>query len=169
VGCAQAYCGDAAQSLATLRRAVDAAPFDFGAWGYMGWPLTASGKPEHLQELLDICDRLLENAAGHPGSPYWHYHRSVALACQQKPEAAVQPIENYLALQPEFALGCLHYANVLGQLQKNDEAVEWVRKSVQANPKLTPKVYELIITRLSNNPTVQELRLSGLRAAGLLG
>ena len=37
------YRGDFRKAVSCLRKAVTYAPFDFGAWGYFGWPLTASG------------------------------------------------------------------------------------------------------------------------------
>src|SRR5690606_30150448 len=40
------YAGDHRKALSCLRNAVTYAPFDLGAWGYMGWPLTASGDPQ---------------------------------------------------------------------------------------------------------------------------
>src|SRR5690606_6361155 len=54
------YCGDHRKALNCLRKAVAYAPFDFGAWGYMGWPLTATGETQDLNELREILERLLK-------------------------------------------------------------------------------------------------------------
>lgn len=45
------YCGDSRKAIGCLRKAVQYAPFDFGAWGYMGWPLTSTGEQKDHDEL----------------------------------------------------------------------------------------------------------------------
>jgi DNA-binding winged helix-turn-helix (wHTH) protein/tetratricopeptide (TPR) repeat protein len=167
-GCALAYCGDYTEALKILRRAVKAAPFDLGAWGYMGWPLMASGANADIDELLGICDRLLDTASSHPGAPYWEYHKSVALACKGEWEAALEPLETCLATQPEFTHGLLHYANVLGELGRNEDAKLAVEKSLDANDALTTECYARIIDQLTDQVNVREQRTCGLRKAGLL-
>jgi TolB-like protein/tetratricopeptide (TPR) repeat protein len=167
-GCALAYCGDYRDALQTLRHAVKAAPFDLGAWGYMGWPLAATEVKADLEELLEICAHLLESAPSHPGAPYWQYHRSVALTCAGDNQAALEPIEECLAAQPEFALGLLHYGNALGQLGRNADATAVVTKAVQVNSKLTPERYANIIELLTDQAGVRKQRLSGLKKAKLL-
>lgn len=167
-GCAQAYCGDYTHSIATLRRTLVAAPFDFGAWGYLGWPLTATGETKDLRETLQICDRLLANAPSHPGAPFWQYHQSVAQLCLNESEQAKITIENCLATQPQFAPGLVHYANILGQLNMVDEALATFEQATDANPHLSAQSYRQIIELLSDRDEVRELRLAGLRQAGLL-
>ena len=46
-----------------LRRAVKLGPYDLGTWGYFGWPLVATGRPEDRRELHEIVDRLLATSA----------------------------------------------------------------------------------------------------------
>jgi TolB-like protein len=167
-GCALAYCGDYTQALQILRRAVKAAPFDLGAWGYMGWPLAATGNSADIDELLDICKRLLETESSHPGTPYWQYHKSVALAGKGDWEAALEPLETCLATQPEFTHGLMHYANVLGELGRNNDAAAAVARAVDANSALTTESYAAIIEQLTDQVNVREQRTSGLRRAGLL-
>ena len=167
-GCAQAYCGDYSEAIATLRRTVAAAPFDLGAWGYLGWPLTATGRQEDLQETLSICARLLENAGSHPGAPYWQYHQSVAHLCLDETEQARAAIETCLAAQPEFAPGLIHYANVLGQLADDKGAANALDRALQQNPQLSTDRYRGIIELLTDQADVRSKRLAGLIKAGLL-
>ena len=167
-GCALAFCGDYRNSLKTLRHAVSIAPFDFGAWGYMGWPLAASGRKADLEELLDITKRLLETAPSHPGAPYWHYHRSVAQDCLADNESAIGSIESCLEEQPDFALGLMHYADLLGDLDRNEEAAAATDKATAANESLTPERYVTIVNQLTDQEIVRQQRLDGLHHAGLL-
>ena len=167
-GCAQAYYGDNHQALKSLRSAVKSAPFDFGAWGYLGWPLTATGDQTDLDQCLAIMDRLLENAPSHPGAPFWQYHRSVALACAEKPEQALAPMEECLEAQPEFGLGLMHYANLLGSLDRVEEAKAAATRASSANSAMTVDHYAGVVHRLTDDEKVRELRLGGLKRSGLL-
>ncbi|MGI9291228.1 MAG: tetratricopeptide repeat protein, partial [Gammaproteobacteria bacterium] len=72
-GMVYAACGQTDDSLQALRTCVDEAPFDFGAWGYFGWPLTARASHEDLKEAVKIMDQLFHTAPGHAGAGYWLY------------------------------------------------------------------------------------------------
>ncbi len=65
-GCVHAYTGEYRRSIELLRRAVKLAPYDLGTWGYLGWPLVATGQAQDLRELHEIVDRLLATAASAP-------------------------------------------------------------------------------------------------------
>ena len=67
-GCVHAYTGEYRRSIELLRRAVKLAPYDLGTWGYLGWPLVATGQAHDLRELHEIVDRLLATSAQHPGT-----------------------------------------------------------------------------------------------------
>jgi adenylate cyclase len=161
-GCAQTYCGDYAAGARTLRRALQLAPNDFGSWGYLCWPLSCSGRAEDLVELKSICDRLLDLAPSHPGAPYWHYHRAVAFAIAADYEAALAPIEACLASQPEFLLGLMHHANVLGLLGRDEDAAAAADRARAANEAMTVDRYVEIVEHLSDQPEVVARRTAGL-------
>lgn len=167
-GCAQAYTGGYRSSIKTLRRAIKLAPYDLGAWGYLGWPLTATGKEKDLQEVVDICTRLLRSAADHPGAPYWHYHLSVAQAALDMTDEAIENIEHCLDEQPGFALGLMHYANLLGAAGDSADANKQAELAADANSKLTPAGYAAILANLTDDEKIVTARTDGLRAAGLL-
>jgi hypothetical protein len=144
------------------------APYDLGAWGYLGWPLTATGKDTDLQEVVDICTRLLGSAAEHPGAPYWHYHLSVAQAGLDQPDEAIANIESCLDEQPGFALGLMHYANLLGTVGDKAGANKQAELAAVANGKLTPAGYAEIVANLTDNDEIVAARTAGLRSAGLI-
>jgi DNA-binding winged helix-turn-helix (wHTH) protein/tetratricopeptide (TPR) repeat protein len=167
-GCAMAYCGDYEASLETLRHATQSAPYDFGAWGYLGWPLAATGKTADIHELLGICARLLELAPRHPGVPYWHYHKSVALAASGDTAAALEAVKRSVFEQPEFALGLWQYANLLGELDRPKDAAKITRQATAINGRLDARRYADIINKLSDQQPVRDFRLDGLLKAGII-
>lgn len=167
-GCVHAYVGDYGRSLDLLRRAVKLGPYDLGTWGYLGWPLVATGRAEDRAELHAIVDRLLATSAQHPGRPYWVFHKSVASTCDGDLAAALGQAQEYTVEQPRFSLGWLHYANVLGGLGRAAEARAALEQSLAINPLMTPAYYAGLIRVLSDQQSVVESRMAGLYEAGLL-
>jgi TolB-like protein/Tfp pilus assembly protein PilF len=163
VGLVWVYCGDFKRSLACLRKAVARAPFDFGAWGYMGWPLTASGSAEDLAELRAIMQRLLRLEPNHPGVPFWLYHRSVGEAASGDYAGAARSIEDALAVHPDFALGWIHYANLLGHLRRRTDARAALERSRAINPAMTVAHFKALIEKMCDASTLVVARTGGLR------
>ncbi|HEX7082287.1 MAG TPA: winged helix-turn-helix domain-containing protein [Gammaproteobacteria bacterium] len=162
------YFGDYRRAIGCLRKAVEYAPFDFGAWGYMGWPLTASGEEKDLSDLHGILDRLLSMEPHHPGVAFWRYHESVAAVCEGKLEDARASAEAALELRPNLSLACMHHANVLGRLNLKKAAQDALERCRKINPAMTPKHFESLIERMTDNESVIEHRLGGLRKIGAL-
>jgi len=168
VSLALTYGGDHRKALACLRQAVTYAPFDFGAWGYFGWPLTASGRTEDLAELREILARLLAAEPQHPGVAFWRYHHSVADVCDGLYDDALEHAEAAVELRPRLALALMHYANVLGQLNLKERGEEALARCRDVNPALTPKHFESFVKRTSNDKTMTDHRTGGLRKLGAL-
>jgi adenylate cyclase len=167
-GCVHAYTGNYRYSIELLRRAVKLAPYELGAWGYLGWPLVATGDAADLTEVHEIVARLLATSPQHPGRVYWLFHRSVAYACADDCENALAEAEEYTSEQPRFSLGSMHHANVLGRLGRHDEARIVVDRSMHHNPLMTPAYYAGLMTVLSDQPGVVAKRTIGLKDAGLI-
>lgn len=167
-GVVHAYVGHNSRSLRLLRRATALAPYDLGAWGYLGWPLVGTGQIEHRAELFEILARLLSQGTKHPGRPFWLFHKSVALCCEGRHEDALECLDHTLVEQPHFAMGWMHAANLHGILDRQQTAKDAVVRSLQINPGVTPHYYAELIQRISDDSTVVEQRTVGLRTAGLL-
>ena len=163
------YFGDYRKATSCLRKAVEYAPFDFGAWGYLGWPLTASGDAQDLEELHGILDRLLTMEPQHPGVAFWRYHQSVAELCAGHAENARAAVETALELRPNLSLGWMHYANVLGHLKLEQEAKTALARCKKVNPAMTPKHFESLVRHMTDNEHVIAQRLGGLRKVKALG
>jgi len=162
------YGRDHRKAIACLRKAVAYAPFDFGAWGYFGWPLTASGSPQDLAELRQILNRLLAAEPHHPGAAFWLYHKSVADVCEGAFESALGPAEDAVALRPRLSLAWVHYASVLAQLGRADDARHALAECRKVNAAMTPKHFEGLVARLFETAQAADRRLGGLRALGVL-
>ena len=168
-GCAYAYTGSYRRSIELLRRAVKLAPYDLGTWGYLGWPLVATGDPNDLKELHGIVDRLLaSSSAQHPGRSYWLFHKSVAFTCAGECDQAIAPAEECTSEMPRFSIGWMHYANVLGRLGRKDAARQVLEQSLSRNPLMRPAYYVDLMGVLTDQPAVVQSRTAGLHAAGLL-
>jgi TolB-like protein len=163
-----AYTGDHRRAINCLRKAVNYTPFDFGAWGYLGWPLTATGDAKDLKELRAILDRLLSMEPQHPGAAFWLYHRSVAETCEGAYERAADAAEAAVDLRPSLSLAWMHYANVLGHLKKTKAAREAVEQCRKVNHAMTPEHFASLIKRMSQHAAYAQHRLGGLREIGAL-
>ncbi|HEY8521313.1 MAG TPA: winged helix-turn-helix domain-containing protein [Gammaproteobacteria bacterium] len=162
------YAGDHRRSLSCLRQAVTYAPFDFGAWGYMGWPLTATGKPEDLADLRRILDRLLTMEPQHPGVAFWLYHKSVTDTCEGRYDDALESAQGAVDLRPSLSLAWMQYANVLGHLGQAERARAALEQCKKINAAMTPKHLEALFKRMSIDKGVLDRRLGGLRKVGAL-
>jgi adenylate cyclase len=162
------YCAEHRQAIHCLRKAVEYAPFDFSAWGYMGWPLTVTADPADLRELRGILDRLLAIDPQHPGVAFWLYHRSVADTCEGNYGSALDFAESSTELRPSLSLAWMHYANVLGQQDLKDKALQAVQRCKNVNPAMTPRHFASLIEKTVSNKDVIEHRLGGLRGIGAL-
>jgi len=167
-GMVLAHCGRLDESLMVLRNCVELAPFDFGAWGYMGWPLNARATDEDLLEVHSIMDRLLSSAAEHPGAAYWLYHKSVASCLQGHPEQSEQLMLEAAAKQKPVPWALMHFANVCGLLNRHDAAQEAVAQAAALNPKMTPALFADSIREMTHASKSGAVRLEGLVMAGVL-
>lgn len=161
-----AYNGDHTRSIEALRKAVSAAPFDFGAWGYMGWPLVASGTDEDLAELNIILDRLIDMKLDHPGLAFWFYHRSAAFTCAADFEGAVTAAQEAVERMPKFSLAWIHYANVLGQLGDVESAKRAIDRCHNTNAHMSTRHFERVIKRMTADIAYLDRRLGGLSKIG---
>jgi TolB-like protein len=164
-GVASAYFGQLADARRLLRRAVHLAPFDFGAWGYLGWPLAATGDPADVDELHRIMQRMLESSPSHPGAPYWLLHRSFGSSCIADNEQAVQYAAASIEQNPRFPFAWMQYANALGAIGETGQARDAIRRSKALAPGLSVSGYEAITSTLCGNRQVLEHRTAGIAAA----
>lgn len=162
------HCGDIEGSLRALRECVALAPYDYGAWGYFGWPLVARATPQDFDELQDILDRLFGNAPDHPGSGYWYYHRSAVQLCMREFDKSEESIRRALEKHPEVSWAWMHLASVLGARGKSVEATSAAAEAQRINSAMTASHFAGCLTVMAGQKEPNHERLAGLRSAGLL-
>jgi len=167
-GMVLATIGEPGRAVEVLDHCIGLAPYDFGAWGYFGWPLTARGRQEDIDRLEEILERILSIAPDHPGVPYWLHHRSVAETCRNDLEAAREYSRQALAKHRGLPWIWMNAANVSACLGDVDAARSGVSEARKRNRHMTPEHYARQILLMSENGGFSEARTRGLREAGLI-
>lgn len=162
-GATWAYFGNVERSLEALRRAVSISPFDFGAWGYLGWPLVSTAAAADLDEVHTTMSRLRDLAPDHPGVPYWLYHQSVACTCAGRADDAVDFAFRSVERNPMFPWGWLQYANALGSVGRIADGRRALARGAALATGLTPAHYEWMVCEMHGSRAAAEPRFSGIR------
>jgi serine/threonine protein kinase/tetratricopeptide (TPR) repeat protein len=161
------HCGKFTKAVQTLRRAVELAPLNQVAWGYLALELGWAGSAADIVEAHSILNRLLTTAADHPSTGYWHCFQAGIYTREGKWEEAAASACRGITIQPRFAPGLAAYANALCCLGRGDEAREIAMQMVAVNPTGTQAAYmtELLLT--TGSPERAEPHIRGLVAAGI--
>lgn len=162
------HCSRHERSVGTLRRAVEIAPFNLVAWGYLAISLGVAGDEREAAEAGRILDRLLETAPEHPSLPYWHYFRGAVLTREGRLEEAAASAGRTVELQPHFFLAAVMLANALGALGRAEEARAVWQRVRAVHPAFTAEGYAGEILKQALTPERAEPHLAGLRSAGIL-
>lgn len=151
-----------------LRRAVDLAPLDLIAWGYLAFNLGWTGTDEDAAEAVAIIDRLLRMAPRHPSSPYWNYFKATACARLARIDDGIAAGLESCAAQPGFYVTLNALANLYGMKGDLDQARDMWSKAAAINPFMTPELYAAGVQIICMTPEHSEPMLLGLRKAGIL-
>lgn len=152
----------------TLRTAVQLAPLDLIAGGYLAFNLAWTGSEEDAAEALRILDGLLKMAPKHPSRPYWHYFRGGALLRLGDLAGSMSANRRVLELQPAFYLAHLALANLHGLRGEQAEAEASYQQVRAINPGLTADFAAEQTRIICLTEENFEPFFAGLRAAGLL-
>jgi len=168
-GMTYSFCGYPLRAIQALRSSVEIAPYDFGAWGFLGWPLVATGEAGDLEELHAVLARILKTAPEHPGAAYWLHHRAAAYLCSDEPDKARVYAEQSVGKHRSLSWAWLTYANTLGCLDEHDAARDAVAEALRLNAHMTTAHYARRLVAMTVHQSTVDRRIGGLRAAGLLG
>jgi serine/threonine protein kinase len=158
--------GQYQNAVAALTRAVDIAPFNLVAWGYLGCAHVWSGDDTKAHEGLRIFERLLKTAPDHPSLPYWLYFKTEGCIRLQRHAEACEAAETSVSLQPHFFLSRIAFANALGGIGNLPRGRAEIERVLAINPSITPQAYEGAVRLLSHSPEHADRHLAGLRAIG---
>ncbi len=159
------HCSEYDQSVEALRRAVQIAPFNLVAWGYLGLALGWGGKERDAQEAEKILKKLIAETPEHPSLPYWHYFLSGVYIRLSRFEEALAHAQRCVELQPRFYIARITLANALGHLGRLDEARAEMAHVLAMNPYVSEAVLHTEYLNIARNPQVADIHLAGLRAA----
>jgi serine/threonine-protein kinase len=162
------HCSLHERSVGALRRAVEIAPHNLVAWGYLALSLGIAGDEAEVAEARRILDRLLETTPDHPSVPYWWYFKGGVLTRQGRLEEAAECARRTVEAQPHFFLAAVMLANALGALGRHEEARACWQRVQAIHPAFTASSYAHDIHRQALTPERAEPHLVGLRKAGLL-
>ncbi|KAA9134120.1 tetratricopeptide repeat protein [Marinihelvus fidelis] len=161
--------GEGLRAREALRLAVDIAPLDLMAWGYLSMNLGWTGNEAETREAVAIADRLLAMAPKHPSRPYWHYFRGSALNRLGDLEGAAKAANQALEDQPAFNIAYILLANVLALGGDLDGARAAYAASLQINPFLGPEFAIQRMKTVCMSEEAAEPMYRGLVLAGLTG
>jgi serine/threonine protein kinase len=153
-------------AVSALTRAVEIAPFNLVAWGYLGLAHGWTGDDLMVREGQKILDRLLKTAPEHPSVPYWLYFKVPGLLRLGRTEEALDAARRSTVLQPHFFIARIAYANVLGLTGDRTGAMDEIGRVLASNPMVTPQQYVGAVMLLSRDPERARVHTAGLEAAG---
>lgn len=157
-----------ARAVATLRRAVETAPFNLVAWGYLALTLGVAGADSEVTEARRILDRLIETAPEHPSLPYWYYFKGAVEAREGNLAESAACAQHTLELQPHFFLAAVMLSNALGTLGFKEEACAAWRHVTAVHPGFLAHNYAVDLLLQAPTPAQAEPHLAGLRLTGIL-
>ena len=155
-------------AVAALKRAVQIAPFNLVAWGYLGLAYAWTGDDAEVAEGVKILDRLLRTAPDHPSVPYWLYFKTAGLTRQGLMTDAADTARESVAAQPHFYLARIAYANALGALGQTAPARAEIDRVLAINPAITADSYRQSVDLLTRVDERAAPHLVGLRTVGWL-
>jgi adenylate cyclase len=159
------HCSEYNQSVESLRRAVQIAPFNLVAWGYLGLALGWGGKERDADEAEKILKKLIAETPEHPSLPYWHYFLSGTYIRLSRFEEAAEHAQRCVELQPRFYIARITLANALGHLGRVEQARAEIAHVLAMNPYVTEAVLHTEYLNIARDPQLADLHLAGLRSA----
>jgi serine/threonine protein kinase/tetratricopeptide (TPR) repeat protein len=155
------------QALPLLRRAVEVAPLNLVAWGYLGLALGWGGEDREAEEGRQILERLIESTPDHPSMPYWLYFLAGIFARQGRFEKAAECGRRSVEQQPRFIVGLIEHANALGALGRHDEARRVIGQAMALSPNTSEEFYMIQLVNVTRTLERARPHVSGLIAAGI--
>jgi serine/threonine protein kinase/Flp pilus assembly protein TadD len=159
------HCAEYDQSVEALRRAVQIAPFNLVAWGYLGLALGWGGKERDAREAEKILTKLIAETPEHPSLPYWHYFLSGVYIRLSRFDNAYTHAQRCVELQPRFYIARITLANALGHLGRFDDARAEIAHVLAMNPYVNEAVLHTEYLNIARDPQMADMHLAGLRAA----
>ncbi len=160
--------GESERAQQAQRRAVELAPLNLIARGYLALLLSFTGGEEGAQEAREIIEDNFATAPKHPAAPYWNYFLAVAEQRLGNHDAAIDLVESSLEGQPGWIHSYFLLANSLFVNGNADLAKSTLQKASEISPYLTAKLYAENVLRIVGDTESSQPFLTGLEKGGCL-
>lgn len=150
------------------RRAVELAPLNLIARGYLALVLTMTGGKEGAKEAIDLIDENFSIAPTHPSAPYWHHFKSLAMQCIGEHEQAIVLANQCVKGHPGWTHSYFIMANSMAMLDDVPNASLSIKTAVEINPYLTAELHAQNVYEMTADPEKAQLFLEGLNSNGLI-
>jgi TolB-like protein/predicted Ser/Thr protein kinase len=146
------HCGKYEEGTRHLKRAVEVAPFDLTAWGYLGFGHACAGNRDELEQGYRILNHLLKDASDHPSVPYWLHFATLAALRLGRFEEAESLGRRATEKQPGFVFNQVVLAEALCRLDRIEEAKQVVAAIPMYNPYFTLAQFEDTADAICRDP-----------------
>jgi serine/threonine protein kinase len=131
-----------------LKRAVQAAPFDLVAWGYLGLAYGTAGSETEVREAIRILTRIIADAPDHPSLPYWLQFLASANLRLGKYKEAIEAGRRCVELQPAYTLQHVLLAEALCRDGQTEEAIRVLDAIPRYNPNFSLPHFEKVVMNI---------------------
>ncbi|MBT8114827.1 MAG: hypothetical protein KJP04_05585 [Arenicella sp.] len=155
--------GESERANQALRRAIELAPLNLIARGYLALLLGFTGTEEEVSEARDIIQENFATAPKHPSAPYWHFFQAVVEQRLGNNTDAEALAKKSLIGQPAWVHNYFIIANACCLHDDHQGASKAVENAASINPYLTPQLYAENVYRITGSPEQSEPFIGGLK------
>ncbi len=151
-----------------LRIAVEVAPYDLVAWGYLAFGHACAGGPKELKEAAKILAQLITDAPDHPSLPYWLQFATIACLRLDRLEDACYYGSRAVELQPGFVFNQVLHSEALARSGNLEEAKQVLATVPLYNPMFNLEQFVETANNICRDPAHVEQLCGRIRSLGLL-
>lgn len=156
--------GQYEKAVQCLNRAVQIAPFDLVAWGYLGLAHASAGGEKEVLEAHRILSQLLADAPDHPSVPYWLQFITVANLRMDRNEDAINTARRSVELQPGYTFHQVFYAEALCRGGHKEESLKVLSAIQTYSPGFTLEHFEKICLGFTRSAAIAEKMCGCIKA-----
>jgi len=124
-----------------LKRAIQIAPFDLVASGYLALAYSCAGGEPEVLEAVRILKKIVADAPDHPSMPYWLTFQTVAFLRLRRCEEAIAAGERSVELQPAYVTSQILLAEAYASVGRTADARRVMGSIPRFNPNFTVRQF----------------------------
>ncbi len=157
--------GELGPAISYYRKYLDQNEGDYEGQNDLGWMLMQAGRPEEALDCFEAANAVEESAVHwdnqgqallklerfeeadeafeaamrlDPEDPEPPYHRAASLRAQEDLEGCMTALEEVIEQHPDFAPALNDYGLCLNEVEREDEAVDYLERAVEESPMWIP-------------------------------